>query len=246
MGPAPSLPVPSLLKTITQSEYDDLNNKINTLTNDKNTLTNENTTLTNKISGKLKDSNGNIINSPSDSSLTVTSPKPMYSDQSGLQSLSQALTTNVTNYYNLLQTDENIIHNQLEPQIDILKKIEFNGIDIAFTTIKKQNTLIENKINNLKENYSTDNQKVRYQAEKIISTRGMNFILYILYFVLFFVLLFVFIFKNTTLSFYPKIYIILAFFLYPFLIDPLEQFLIFLWKYIFAMINGNVYTSNNY
>ena len=63
---------------------------------------------------------------------------------------------------------------------------------------------------------------------------------------LFFNLVFVLFFVNVSITQNVKIAILIVFILYPFIIDVVQQFFYFLIRYIFAIMNGDAYTSNNY
>jgi hypothetical protein len=228
-----------------QQENNSLRQTNDDLKSGNNSLVSSINDLKNKINNPLKDNYGNQINIPSSSDLSETSKKPVYSQNSGYDQLTQALKANVDNYYSLMNR-QITKKAEIQSDLDKYKALGANTIDIKYKLVKNENDIIENKIGELKDTYSTDNQKVRYQADKIISLRAMNFILYIVYFVLFLTLIYVLVFMNKTLSMKMKIVIIIIFFLYPFVIDLFQQFLYFLWKYIYAILNGNVYTSNNY
>ena len=61
------------------------------------------------------------------------------------------------------------------------------------TLVKNENTIITNNIKDIKEIYSTDNQKSKYKLEQIDYFKYINFILFYIYLLLFIGLLFLFI-----------------------------------------------------
>lgn len=61
------------------------------------------------------------------------------------------------------------------------------------TLVKNENTIITNNIKDIKEIYSTDNQKSKYKLEQIDYFKYINFILFYIYLLLFIGLLLLFI-----------------------------------------------------
>lgn len=61
------------------------------------------------------------------------------------------------------------------------------------TLVKNENTIITNNIKDIKEIYSTDNQKSKYKLEQIDYFKYINFILFYIYLLLFIGLLILFI-----------------------------------------------------
>jgi hypothetical protein len=169
-----------------------------------------------------------------------------YGNRSGLKKTTTAWNQLYQTYYGGYRKDENIIHNQLEPQIDFLKKTELTGIDIAFESVKNQNNVLTGQIKDNREIYSTAMQKVNYQMEKMISLKGTNFLIFVFYYLVILYLFYVLFFVNVTITQNVKIAILVVFILYPFIIDVVQQFFYFLTRYIFAIMNGDAYTSNNY
>ena len=50
--------------------------------------------------------------------------------------------------------------------------------------------------------------------------------------------------RNTTYTWFSKIVIIVIMGLYPFLIDGVMQFAVFLYKYLVSLIHGELYENN--
>ena len=61
------------------------------------------------------------------------------------------------------------------------------------THVKNENTVITKNIKDIKEIYSTDNQRTKYKLEQIDFFKYINFILFYIYLLLFIGLLFLFI-----------------------------------------------------
>ena len=60
-------------------------------------------------------------------------------------------------------------------------------------TLKNENTVITKNIKDIKEIYSTDNQRTKYKLEQIDFFKYINFILFYIYLLLFIGLLFLFV-----------------------------------------------------
>ena len=75
------------------------------------------------------------------------------------------------------------------------------------TLVKNENTIITNNIKDIKEIYSTDNQKSKYKLEQIDYFKYINFILFYIYLLLFIGLLLLFIITKE-LSIFIRIIII--------------------------------------
>lgn len=61
------------------------------------------------------------------------------------------------------------------------------------THVKNENTVITKNIKDIKEIYSTDNQRTKYKLEQIDFFKYINFILFYIYLLLFIGLLFLFV-----------------------------------------------------
>lgn len=61
------------------------------------------------------------------------------------------------------------------------------------TLVKNENMVITKNIKDIKEIYSTDNQRTKYKLEQIDSFKYINFILFYIYLLLFIGLLFLFV-----------------------------------------------------
>lgn len=208
------------------------------------------------ITRPLYNSNGTEINEPdviNDDGEKRDYPKQDYKDYSGLEKKSNAYNNlyksyydGYIKYYDGYQKDEQIFRDQLKPQVDYLKKTELTGIDFSFDAVQKQNQILTNQIKDNKEKYSIDVQKVNYQSEKIDSLKTTYVFVFAIFYMILLGLIYVLFAVNTTMSRNIKIAIIVLFAFYPFYVNVLQQLFYFLGEYIFAIMNGNVYTPNNY
>jgi heme/copper-type cytochrome/quinol oxidase subunit 4 len=213
-------------------------------------LRREKDALTTKIYNPLyNNNNNNIINIPKKINSHEIDPKKSeitYQGNSGLDKKSQAYKNLYSTYYGGYIKDEQIFNEQLKPQVDYLKKTELTGLDFSFESVQKQNQILTNQIKDNKEKYSIDVQKVNYQSEKITSLKTTYVFIFILFYTILLGLIYILFAVNTTMSRNIKIAIVVLFAFYPFYVNVLQQLLYFLGEYIFAMMNGNVYTPNNY
>lgn len=228
---------------------DGLYGTVASLSAEKDSLTNDKKRLTARIDDPLYDSEGNQRNVPqqiNSHEIDSNTSKQDYKDYSGLDKKSQAYKSLYNTYYDGYQKDEQIFRDQLKPQVDYLKKTELTGIDFSFEAVQNQNQILMNQIKDNKEKYSTDIQKVNYQSEKIDSLKSTYVFVFATFYIILLGLIYILFAVNTTMSRNIKIAIVVVFALYPFYVNVLQQLLYFLGEYIFAIMNGNVYTPNNY
>lgn len=110
-----------------------------------------------------------------------------------------------------------------------------------YDSIKMQNDILKNNINNLKEMFSTDNQNINYQYAKIKNYKYFNYILLIIYFITLGIS-FIFLIRSKKIKqWYVKLIIVIVFVLYPFFIYYLENYLYEFFSYTFSIINGEKY-----
>jgi hypothetical protein len=112
-----------------------------------------------------------------------------------------------------------------------------------YNSIVNQNKQLDAEIQNYKNNYSTDDQKVFYQSQQVDYLNLFNSYLFIIYYALFLVLCY-FLYYSKTLSKYMRIGMVILITLYPFIIMTIEKNIFVVLMYIFAVINGNAYIKN--
>jgi hypothetical protein len=148
------------------------------------------------------------------------------------------------NYYYAYNKSINLIQNNLQPQIDYLKLSELTGLQYAYTSVKTENDLIKQQIQENTDNYSTDNKQFVYQTDNLIYLKSVNFVIFIIYYSAFLIFFFFVIFMKPTMNIRIKIGLILIFLLYPFIIKPIEEFFYFVITFLISTIFGNVYVIN--
>jgi hypothetical protein len=107
-----------------------------------------------------------------------------------------------------------------------------------YNTIADENSKLDAEIQKIKNNYSTDDQKVNYQGQQLYMINNAIFYMSMFYFTLLAVLIY-YLYYNKTVSFYIKLAIIAGVLIYPYIILPFERFLLYLGKYILSFIKGN-------
>ena len=180
-----------------------------------------------------------IQNNPSG---VITTP---YGSKSGIRS-----HTAVTSGAGLVLVDQvnnaNTNIGNLTEQNKVLASLPLNDYSISFIEVNTQNNLIDNQIKEIKDVYSTDNQKVNYQSDKISTLKYVNYVLFLIYYVVFAFLIIVLLMYNITFTKQFKSLLVIIFILFPFVSDIVYQLIVYLYNFIYAMLNGNAYTSNNY
>jgi hypothetical protein len=106
-----------------------------------------------------------------------------------------------------------------------------------YNSVKWQNERIEFETEKMRGEFSTDNQRVKYLDTNVQSWIAINYVLWFIYYAIFFVVTYI-IYQNESHGYTnkKKVYIGIAFFLFPFLITTIElllyKFLLFLWSLI--------------
>ena len=112
-----------------------------------------------------------------------------------------------------------------------------------YNSILSQNKQLDYEIQNYKNIYSTDDQKVNYQTQQVYYLNNFNFYLFIVYCV-FLLVLFYYLYYSKALLRYKKIGIALSLILYPFFIIMIEKNVFNSLQYLFSVLNGIAYTKN--
>jgi len=107
-----------------------------------------------------------------------------------------------------------------------------------YNTIVDENSKLDTEIQKIKNNYSTDDQKVNYQNQQLYRVNNAIFYMSMFYFTLLAILIY-YLYYNKNVSFYIKLAIIAGVLIYPYIILPFERFLLYLGKYILSFIKGN-------
>jgi hypothetical protein len=225
-----------------------LKNEIQHKNNEIGYKNNEITTLQGERDRKLYNS-GNSEVLPFEDNKIVDDPSSVvdtnFGTNSGLKEKVRVYSRSASILDNKL-TDSELNNDKLTSENALLASLPISNYSISFIEVQTQNKLIDNQINDIKQEYSTDTQKVNYQSEKIYTLKKINYVLFIMYYFIVLIFTLVLIMYNTTFTKYFKILIVILFLLFPFMSDILYQLIVYLYNYIFAMLNGNAYTSNNY
>jgi hypothetical protein len=136
-------------------------------------------------------------------------------------------------------TIEGLTPAESEAVVEITGNLDKN----FYNSIVNQNKQLDAEIQNYKNNYSTDDQKVFYQSQQVDYLNLFNSYLFIIYYALFLVLCY-FLYYSKTLSKYMRIGMVILILLYPFIIMTVEKNIFVVLMYIFAVINGNAYIKN--
>ena len=96
----------------------------------------------------------------------------------------------------------------------------------------------------MKDTYSTDDSKQLFQSKETSNLNYVNGFLFYIY--LFLLIIAIFILSNHDVSIIYKILIISIAVIYPFVIYPIEFGIYNLFLYIWAVLNGNVYSMSDY
>lgn len=168
-------------------------------------------------------------------------------------SLEQIKATYDNNYYLLQSLDSganNCLKNPGSPNCEF---------DQMYGTLKNQNQYLNNLINSqIKTTNTIKNRKFNYQNDQTVYLMYINFILFILYYVIAIIFLLLLIYRvffstSSKIDFsyvkkflYNYLLIILLIFFYPFYIRPITLIVINILKYIYSVINSDVYISQKY
>ena len=111
-----------------------------------------------------------------------------------------------------------------------------------YNTVKWQNERIEFETAKMRDNFSTDNQRVKYLDSDVGGWIAINYVLWMIYYAVFCVIAYV-IYQNDTRGYTnkKKVYIGLGFLLFPFLITTLELFIYKLWLFIWSLVTSRPY-----
>jgi archaellum component FlaC len=107
-----------------------------------------------------------------------------------------------------------------------------------------QNNKLYREYEERKVSFSSDDQKVYYQGQQVDSLKVKNGYFMIFYFLLWFALIYVLFGMANETSQPVKTAILIVFLLYPFLISFVEIKLFELLRYLWSMLNGNVYMKD--
>lgn len=135
--------------------------------------------------------------------------------------------------------------NQNQIQNEMIQTLEGYFYESNFNLFKNQNKLLQNQISDTSNIYSTDKQKNYYMNENLMFYKKINYYLLILYYI-FVIFIAILIFLSSKFNIYMKTLLIILFFIYPIIIFNLEIFIFNLFRYLYALIRGDVYHRKSF
>jgi hypothetical protein len=113
-----------------------------------------------------------------------------------------------------------------------------------YNSVRWQNDMVRTENAKMRDQYSTDNQRVVYLNEDVQWWTSLNFFLWSIYYLAFLaVTYFTFYGKDRGFSSRTKILILFAFLLYPMVILTLEKWVYDLFHFMYALIVGKAYSK---
>ena len=113
--------------------------------------------------------------------------------------------------------------------------------------VKWQNEMIEVESAKLRDQYSTDLERIKHMNNNLLGWNQLNFILWLIYYVIFLVIVYLLYSKQSekiVLTKNQKIYLGLGFLLFPFLITSLEILIYNFVVFILSLIRGIPYPKH--
>lgn len=209
-----------------RKERDTCNQKLNSTTSKLNNTTNKLNSTTNKLNDtkiKLNDTKTKLLETQAKLNQTIGAYNTQTDEMGYLTN-----RINVSEYFSvkegLTQDEASILTTELR-----------NITRYSYTAIQDQNTQLETEIDKYRNEYSTDDQKVNYEQQKIYLLLNANYILKCLYFFLFLIVAY-FLYYTKNYSIYFKFILVIVLAIYPFVIYTAEKktydFFKFLWSFI--------------
>jgi hypothetical protein len=113
-----------------------------------------------------------------------------------------------------------------------------------YRTVESQNKVLKNMSKDQESNYSTDNQKVKYQSANITFYYSMNQILWWIYYLVILGVIYCILFgKATAFSLPYKTFLVVFAASFPYIIISIETFLYWILTYFCAVMNKTVYNK---
>ena len=185
--------------------------------------------------------------------LLATNADPNNNTNLGLLSKIQFYNTYLKNYYDAFNkffysfdANENIIHNELEPQVQYMKNTALKGgPDLTYVMLKKQNNTLQRQTQENADTKSGDIQKIMYQNQKIENLQNINNWIFLIYYCILGVFLIYLFLYSQNAGVIMKIFILVLFTTYPFFITYVRQISVYYINYMSALIYGNPYSTFN-
>lgn len=129
-------------------------------------------------------------------------------------------------------------------QIDYLNYQDLGAHYAYYENIGLQNNTIQNEIVKLKESYSTDNQRVFYEAQQLNTLTIINNLLWWVYWAMALVLLVIIIYKSNFSFSNVQIVFMILIVLYPFFVYTVEKGVFFMYKFFESIWLQYAYASS--
>lgn len=111
------------------------------------------------------------------------------------------------------------------------------------TAITAQNATLEEEAKNIEEEYSSDDRRTFYENINLRGNNAYIFLLFCIYYILFFGVAFV-LYRSVDYSIKMKVFLLLLFLFYPFLISMVELKIYNVFMYFKALITGTIYKKS--
>lgn len=108
-----------------------------------------------------------------------------------------------------------------------------------YDAARAQNNTLDATYQEMKNKYTTDNQKIVYQLGQSDYLNHLYFYLLITYYVLFLLFAYLFYKINNGLSIYLKVFVFSLVIIYPWVISYIERIVYAIWRYSTAILHGN-------
>jgi hypothetical protein len=115
-----------------------------------------------------------------------------------------------------------------------------------YNAVKFQNSILENEKTNMHQSFSTDTQRIKYQADDIAYYKYINYYLRWIYYIFALGIIYISIVGKDSGLTIANFFIIIAVFIFPYAIAPIEAFVYFILSYVYALIFRNVYMRSSY
>ena len=115
-----------------------------------------------------------------------------------------------------------------------------------YNAAKLQNTILSAQQNQMTDDFSTDTQVIKYKSDGIQYFQYVNYYLRWMYYLVALAIIYV-VFFGKNKGFNLRNFTLMVFvFSYPFIMIPIEKFVFFLLRYIYALVFRNPYLQFQY
>lgn len=196
---------------------------------------------------RLIDNNGNTVDPPPnimDISMTLNTQIPKYKINEKNEPAKAYRTFAINNHSHLTQTNAKL--HSANAAVSELQNRPIDNSGLSYKNLITQNELIDKQIQENKDVFSTDDQKVYHQHSNTRFFKNINFYLMIIYYICVLGLILYFLYRPTTLSIQMRFFIVLIYLFLPFIKDVLEDYIYYYAIKLWSIINVNVYSHKDY